>query len=80
MTITHARIFKSGNSQAVRLPKELAYPPHVHDLVARRDGERLILEPAHSRTFSPAFWSAIGSLPEFKRPPQVPQQRETIFP
>jgi len=65
MTTTHARIFKSGNSQAVRIPKELAYPPHVHDLVARRDGDRLILEPAPSRFFSDAFWSAIGSVPEF---------------
>ena len=42
MATTHARIFISGNSQAIRVPKSLAYPPHVHDLVVRRDGDRLI--------------------------------------
>jgi len=55
MTTTHARIFISGNSQAIRVPKSLAYPPHGHDLVVRRDGDRLIFEPAPVQDFSAAF-------------------------
>jgi len=55
MTTTHARIFISGNSQAIRVPKGLAYPPHGHDLVVRRDGDRLIFEPAPVQDFSAAF-------------------------
>jgi len=80
MTTTHARIFTSGNSQAIRVPKGLAYPQHGHDLVVRRDGDRLILEPAPVQDFSAAFWSLIGSLPDHERPPQVPQQRAPLFP
>jgi antitoxin VapB len=77
---SHARVFRSGNSQAVRLPKEVAYPPHVRDLIVRRDGDRLILEPAPMRSFSSTFWSVIGSVPDFERPPQVPQKRGPLFP
>jgi len=40
-----AKLFKNGRSQAVRIPKEYAFEG-VTELVIRRDGERLILEPA----------------------------------
>ncbi|HEY4563477.1 MAG TPA: type II toxin-antitoxin system VapB family antitoxin, partial [Thermoanaerobaculia bacterium] len=39
-----AKVFQSGNSQAVRLPKELRFPPEVKEVAIRRQGDRLILE------------------------------------
>ena len=40
-----AKIFMNGRSQAVRIPKEFAFEG-ITELVIRRDGRRLILEPA----------------------------------
>lgn len=78
--MTVVRVFKSGNSQAVRLPREISFPSHVHELTAHRDGNRLILEPAPGGEFPAAFWAALGKAPGFKRPPQIPQRRGTILP
>ncbi len=38
------RQFQAGNSQAVRLPAELAYPPKT-ELVVTRVGEKIIVQP-----------------------------------
>jgi len=43
-TVFYTRQFKAGNSQAVRLPAELAYPPET-ELSVTRVGEKIILEP-----------------------------------
>ena len=44
-TITrHVKLFKNGRNQAVRIPREFELPGE--DAILRRDGERLILEPA----------------------------------
>jgi antitoxin VapB len=40
----HARTFKSGNSEAVRLPKGVGFGIGT-DLRVERDGERVILTP-----------------------------------
>ena len=80
ITTSVVRVFRSGNSQAVRLPRDLAFPPHVHELVARRDGDRLVLEPAPGGEFPQSFWDALGQAPDFQRPPQVTQQRGDLFP
>lgn len=40
-----AKIFMNGRSQAVRIPKGLAFEG-ITELIIRRDGQRLILEPA----------------------------------
>ena len=74
------RVFRSGNSQAVRLPRDLAFPTHIHELVARRDGNRLVLEPAPGGEFPDEFWDALGQAPDFQRPPQVTQDRGVLFP
>jgi antitoxin VapB len=39
----HARLFRNGRNQAVRIPRELELPGD--EVVIYRDGERLILEP-----------------------------------
>jgi antitoxin VapB len=44
----HVRLFKNGRSQAVRIPREFELPGK--EAIMRRDGERLIIEPAPRRS------------------------------
>lgn len=39
------RVFKSGNSQAVRIPKELSFPDGLQDVEVERRGDELIIRP-----------------------------------
>ncbi len=43
------KIFKNGNSQAVRIPAELAYSTWDIDLVIERDGDELRIRPVPRR-------------------------------
>lgn len=61
------KIFKNGNSQAVRIPAELAYNTWDIDLVIERQGDELRIRPAQRRIgnvldtlarFSPNFMAA----------------------
>lgn len=49
-----AKIFKSGNSQAVRLPKEFRFD--VNEVEVSREGDAIILRP-HSE--SKRSWNAL---------------------
>jgi len=40
----HVKLFKNGRNQAVRIPREFELPGE--DAVMRREGKRLIIEPA----------------------------------
>jgi tRNA(fMet)-specific endonuclease VapC len=40
----HVKLFKNGRNQAVRIPREFELPGE--DAIMRKDGERLIIEPA----------------------------------
>ena len=51
-----AKIFKSGNSQAVRLPKEFRFS--VEEVEVSREGDAIILRP-HSE--SKRSWSSLRS-------------------
>ena len=74
-----AKVFQSGNSQAVRLPKDFRFPTGVEEVSIRRQGDRLILEPVHQEDWPEAFWHAFGALSaDFERPRQVPQMRESL--
>lgn len=75
-----AKVFQSGNSQAVRLPREVRFPPGVTELAVRREGDRLVLSPVRPTTFGPAFWDALGAWPTFRRPRQARQRRGRVFP
>jgi len=44
-TVFRTRQFKAGNSQAVRLPAKLAYPPET-ELTLTRVGEKILVAPA----------------------------------
>ena len=43
------KLFKNGNSQAVRIPSELAYRSWDIDLVIEREGDELRIRPAQRR-------------------------------
>ena len=75
MLMNKARIFKSGNSQAVRLPKEFRF--HVDEVeILRRGGEIVLREP--KRNLGQAF-EVLGAMPDDfmaeGRPDQAPQKR-----
>jgi antitoxin VapB len=40
----HVKLFKNGRNQAVRIPREFELPGH--DAIMRKEGQRLIIEPA----------------------------------
>lgn len=61
------KLFRDGNSQAVRIPAELAYPTMDLDLVIERQGDELRIRPARHRMgdvlgkfakFSPDFMAS----------------------
>ena len=43
-TERHVKVFKNGRNQAVRIPREFELPGE--DAIMRKDGDRLIIEPA----------------------------------
>jgi len=64
--MSKTKLFKYGNSQAVRIPSELAYSRWDIDLVIERHGDELRIRPAQRRMgdvlgklaqFSPDFMS-----------------------
>jgi antitoxin VapB len=61
-----AKIFKSGGSQAVRLPKKYRFRD-ASEVLIYRDGQRVILQP-RSSTWSEAFVHLAGSVESFPYP------------
>lgn len=52
--MTRTTVFLSNRSQAVRLPKDVAFPDGVRDVTILRDGARRIIVPA-DRTWDDFF-------------------------
>lgn len=74
-----AKVFKSGNSQAIRLPKEFRFPPDTEEVAIHREGQRIILESVPVQEWPESFWRAFGAVTEdFERPPQRRQKRESL--
>jgi antitoxin VapB len=48
MTERHVKLFKNGRNQAVRIPREFELPGE--DAIMRKEGERLIIEPAPAKS------------------------------
>ena len=70
MTERHVKLFKNGRNQAVRIPREFELPGE--DAIMRKDGQRLILEPAPPQS----LLAVLASLPtleeEFPRIDDLP--------
>lgn len=62
-----ARVFKSGRSQAVRLPKEFRFDGDT--VLVHREGSAVILEPA--REWPEGYAESFAGIPDdFERPAQ----------
>jgi len=68
MPVSRTRTFRSGNSEAIRLPREVAFGEDV-ELVAVRSGDVLTLYPA--RTSIPTMIKRLRGLP---KPAEVEQR------
>ena len=66
------RVFKSGNSQAVRIPAELAYADAGTELTISRHGDVITLFPVRS-----GLKDAVSRLRAMPRPAEV-ERREPI--
>jgi antitoxin VapB len=44
--MTRTKLFRSNRSQAVRLPKDVAFPESVTDVTILREGARRVIVPA----------------------------------
>ena len=65
--MTRTNLFRSNRSQAVRLPKDVAFPPGVKEVAVLRHGKRRIIVPANS--IWDDFFDAPGvDLPERDQP------------
>lgn len=68
---TRAKLFKNGGSQAVRLPKDCRFPDGQREVVVRREGRRIVLEPVDA--WPEDFLTCIGAWTgEIPRPKQDP--------
>jgi len=69
----HVKLFKNGRNQAVRIPREFELPGA--DAIIRKDGARLIIEPARPKSFL-AVLATLPTLdeefPSFEDPPAEP--------
>jgi antitoxin VapB len=54
-----ARIFQNGGSQAVRLPKSCRFKEGQDQVIVRRVGKQVILEPADE--WPPEFLACLGA-------------------
>jgi antitoxin VapB len=66
------RVFKSGNSQAVRIPADLAYDDPSQELTITRMGDVITIAPARYR-----LKDAVAALRALPKPPEV-ERRDPI--
>ena len=62
MDTKRAKIFMTGRSQAVRLPKACRFPDDQQEVLVHRVGRRVILEPADE--WSDQFRKTLGAWKE----------------
>jgi antitoxin VapB len=67
--MTTAKVFYSGRSQAVRIPRAFRFDGR--EVWIRREGESVVLNPVHGQAWPAGFWRRIRIVdPAFLRPPQ----------
>ncbi len=80
LVMATTRLFRNGNSQAVRIPAELAYARSDLELEIERCGEELRIRPA-GRPISGALEALAAFSPSFLaggREPQEQREREAL--
>ena len=72
----HVKLFRNGRNQAVRIPREFELPGS--EAIMRKEGERLIIEPAAKRSLTQVldYLATLPPLeeefPEIDDPPPEP--------
>lgn len=64
------KLFKNGRNQAVRIPREFEFPGN--EAILRKEGERLILEPAPPRSLLAVLATLEPLHEEFPPIPELP--------
>jgi antitoxin VapB len=67
------KLFKNGRNQAVRIPREFELPGH--EVIMRKEGERLVIEPAPKKSLLAILKSLEPieeDFPEIDDPPPEP--------
>ncbi len=64
-------VFQSNRSQAVRLPKDVAFPDDVKQVTVLRDGKRRVIVPAG------ALWDEFFDAPGIDLGPREQPQAQT---
>jgi antitoxin VapB len=71
MKARRAKLFRNGGSQAVRLPRECRFEEGLREVLVRREGRRVVLEPPDD--WSPEFKALLGAWKgRLERPAQTP--------
>jgi antitoxin VapB len=73
--VPRTRAFKSGNSQAVRLPSEIAYKNPNIELEVSRVGDVVTIYPAR-----PSLKDAVAQLKRMAKPPRVEKRQPIELP
>jgi antitoxin VapB len=77
MSGTHARVFWSGGSQAVRLPKALRV--HGNEVVLRKRGTEIVIEQIPERDDWSGFWERLAPVePTQRHQPKKAEKRKAI--
>ena len=63
--MTRTKLFRTNRSQAVRLPKDVAFPNDVIEVDILRDGKRRVIVPAN------AVWDDFFDAPGIDLPPRT---------
>ncbi len=71
--MTRTTVFQTNRSQAIRLPKDVAFPADVREVTILRDGARRVIVPADS-VWDDFFDSPGIDIGEREQPPVL--QRE----
>jgi len=73
--MTRTKLFRTNRSQAVRLPKDVAFPDDVAEVTILRDGARRVIIPAN------AVWDDFFAAPGVELGPRdqpARQEREPL--
>ncbi len=73
-TERQVRLFRNGRNQAIRIPRDFELPGK--EAIIRKQGDRLIIEPAHGKSLSEllASWEPlVENFPEIQDPPAKPE-------
>jgi len=75
-TTAYTRQFQAGNSQAIRIPAGMAFPPRT-ELRSQREGERIIIEPKEETLENlPLILAEWGKHHSGKRPEFEAEERD----